>query len=241
MSGVKELCFCLKNYKQDFYLTEFVDVSKYKSLRMSYFASTKISVHLIWSLDGKVDNIINIHQGVPLSWKSEKIETVMDFVKIRVLACAGNTLIDVNLHTSGRFAQPSEPREVPISVDCSAVSIPKQLESQPTVTIVESKLPESKPESKSESKPESKPKDSPRASPRVFKRFSGFSKFRKHSADPPMRDDRLPALLLDGQMLVVKDKKFKTVSPGFVGQVLAVNADNEIEWEYLDEIYRKNK
>ena len=209
MEKIEKLCINIDKTDSDQFVTDFVDVSNYKTLRLSFFSTTKMTIFLTWSIDGKSPQIVHNYKGITKSWRSEKTEVIFPYLQVRALSEIGFTIIDFNLHFTGVYhssaRKMSIDRSLSIDQDLDLISTPPI----PKLDFNEKRAKHSSP----------------------FKRLSGFNKKGK---EVPMRDDRLPGLILDGQMLIVKDRKFTTISPGLPGDILQIDSHGNPNWEPAD-------
>jgi hypothetical protein len=102
-------------------LTEYVDLSGYKDLRLVAFTNSPLDLHIIHSLDGEAMGILQRYKLQPNQWRSERFDVQMKYVAIQIVNVSGltndNLVVTVN-GTSRRgslFSTPqnSVPPQIP--------------------------------------------------------------------------------------------------------------------------------
>ena len=63
--------------------SEYVDISKYKHLRVTIFADILINVELIFSHDGILDGPVTLYK-INNTWNTRKVDIILKYIKIRL-------------------------------------------------------------------------------------------------------------------------------------------------------------
>lgn len=107
------------------YMTEYVDLSEHKNLRLVAFTNSPLDLYLVHSLDGETKGISQRYKLTAGAWRSEKFECQMKFVAIEVINCSdiANSNLVVTVTGQDRRHSNTPPLVTPRDMDKKHVEI----------------------------------------------------------------------------------------------------------------------
>lgn len=195
-------------------ITDFVDVSSYRKLRLNCFSDTLLDVHVEWSHDGVRKCIASSVKVASQLWRSEELSVLMPFMRFHIINNSGkpNMELHISAHSFG-VPRAQESSEAP---KCEAPVISKacEIKLEHEDVILE---------------------DAPKK--RVWFGKKSESKSPKHVC----RDDRLPGFLPMNSLLI-SDRKGALIplAPGNVGDILLMACDGPV-WFPRKDLFENHK
>lgn len=96
-------------------ITDFVDLSDYKDLRLVAFTNSPLDLYIIHSLDGSIHGISQRYKLTAGSWRSERFELQMKYIAIQVINTSDvpNTNLVVSVNGIKRRDSILRPSDIP--------------------------------------------------------------------------------------------------------------------------------
>jgi hypothetical protein len=81
----------------------FVDVRKYKHIRITSFSDCELGMQIIFSYNGISEGPMSQYQLIPNNWTTRRVDIILPFIKIRVIKAEEQVNKMIVINALGRF------------------------------------------------------------------------------------------------------------------------------------------